>query len=699
MRVSPLRLITFFLMAPIASAADLDWPSAACAGTLQACIDAAASGDTIQIRTEAEIQESPSIGNKSISLFKRGSAALFGAGRGAQVTAAQNGVNVTLRNLWFRNTVTVNVGSTTAAHTQNVTLTGVRVESSSALNGVIANQQAGATSAYTLTLERSKIELRAPGSTGLLINHTQPIGTPVVRVQNNEILSGLNGVDLRLSGNGGDTFVQGNRIGRPIRFPTSGGTGSFGIAAQGFADGASAHDVFVQRNVVLNFGFGIGLFGSNGRLNTQVVNNSVLNSSAHGITASASASNPLTGRIANNLVHRAGNCGLLYTTPSDISATANFNLYSGASEAYCSVTPGANDVIADARILGAFNARLRSGSPAINVGSNADQPAVPIIVAIPAPDHDGRAGRTDAQVDIGAFEFSFETSFVHTSNTNNITDNFTRVAAPFALLSSDRLQISQFGRAIDGISSLPSGSQNHLGVWFNPSTSLWTIFGQNTATGSIAPDRRFFTLLNINSNTNLLHISTAGNTTFNVTQLDHPLLNNQPDALPIVTQRWDPDLDNSGTYNNSSVGVWYNPAINRWTIFNQQPVGGPAPAMPENAAFHVMIANGLFAVGSHAYKTDPLGVSVALLNLDHPLLNNNECTHPYVTASYNPNSVYVPANLLVSYNPASNGRGNWAIERGDGQPIPAGASFHVYIDPQVARACSEDALMIDGFEN
>jgi hypothetical protein len=527
----------------------------------------------------------------------------------------------------------------------------------------------------------------------------EPIGTPVVRLLNNEILAGLNGLDLRVSGNGGDTFVQGNRIGRLIRYPSSAGTGSFGIAAQGFGGGVTAHDVFLQRNVVFNFGFGIGLFGANAPLAAQVVNNSVLNSGLHGISVSASATSPLTGRLANNLVHRAGNCGLLYTTPSAISLTADFNLYSAASTAYCSAPPGTSDVLADARITGAFNARLLGGSPAINVGNNADQPAVPIIVPVPTPDYDGRAGRTDARVDIGAFEFSFEASFVHASNASNITDNLTRIAAPFALLSGDRLQLSQFGRDIDGISPLPSGAQNHLGVWFNPTVSLWNIFGQSTAAGSIAPNRRFFTLLNINSNSNLLHVSTGSNTSFNVSRLDHPQLNNQPDAIPIVTQRWDPELDNSGTYNNSAIGVWYNPAISRWTVFNQEPVGGLAPSIPENAAFHVMIANPLFAAGSHAYKTNPLGVSVGLLNLDHVLLNNNACAHPYVTASYNPNSVYVPGNLLVSYNPASEGRGNWAIERGDGQPIPAGASFHVYIDPQVARACNEDAFMIDDFED
>jgi hypothetical protein len=91
-------------------------------------------------------------------------------------------------------------------------------------------------------------------------------------------------------------------------------------------------------------------------------------------------------------------------------------------------------------------------------------------------------------------------------------------------------------------------------------------------------------------------------------------------------------------------------------------------------------------------------VPVTVLNIDHPLLNNSACAHPYVTASYNPNNIYVPANLVLSYNPTSDGRGNWAIERGDGLQIPAGAAFHVYVDPQQSRRCRESLWLRDGFE-
>jgi hypothetical protein len=80
--------------------AALEWPSAACSGTLQACLNAAAAGDSVQIVTEAIIDEDISI-NKSLSVFARGTAARFGTDRGITLTAINNGDAITLDNLWL----------------------------------------------------------------------------------------------------------------------------------------------------------------------------------------------------------------------------------------------------------------------------------------------------------------------------------------------------------------------------------------------------------------------------------------------------------------------------------------------------------------------------------------------------------------------------------------------------------------------
>ena len=54
---------------PLASAATLTWPgSPGCTGTLQACIEASGVGDTIEIATDTPVDESLSLGDRSLTL-------------------------------------------------------------------------------------------------------------------------------------------------------------------------------------------------------------------------------------------------------------------------------------------------------------------------------------------------------------------------------------------------------------------------------------------------------------------------------------------------------------------------------------------------------------------------------------------------------------------------------------------------------
>ena len=78
-----------------------------------------------------------------------------------------------------------------------------------------------------------------------------------------------------------------------------------------------------------------------------------------------------------------------------------------------------------------------------------------------------------------------------------------------------------------------------------------------------------------------VHRATAENISNNSTYLDDPLINNNPNAVVSVTQNWNPG-GGTGTYNNHPVGVWYDPNIKRWAVFNQD-----RAAMPEGAAFNI----------------------------------------------------------------------------------------------------------------
>jgi len=86
-----------------------------------------------------------------------------------------------------------------------------------------------------------------------------------------------------------------------------------------------------------------------------------------------------------------------------------------------------------------------------------------------------------------------------------------------------------------------------------------------------------------------VHTATAGNTSGlqdEYTELDHPLLNANPNARLLVTQNWDPPWS-PGVYNNHEVGVVYFADFSgggSWYIHNEDD-----QAIPEGAAFNVLI--------------------------------------------------------------------------------------------------------------
>ena len=84
-----------------------------------------------------------------------------------------------------------------------------------------------------------------------------------------------------------------------------------------------------------------------------------------------------------------------------------------------------------------------------------------------------------------------------------------------------------------------------------------------------------------------IHVATAATISTNSTCMDNALTNSKPNAILIVTQNYGPFA--SGVYNNSPIGVFYNPGAfpNKWCIFNQNTSLG----MPTNASFNVLVFN------------------------------------------------------------------------------------------------------------
>ena len=649
----------------------VDWPSAACASTLQACIDGTSAGQ-VQIVTDAAIAENIEI-RRGIMLYKFGTPARFAPGRSISIFAQGGGSQeFTLSNLWVFGRIYVLLGGPTG--TMDVVLDGLRVEND--LDGAVSIQRNinPTSSADSVRLNASTF-ITGASSPAISVSGASSTTSFKVNVTSNNIVARNSGIQITMGA--GVATLAGNQISQ-IPPSDAGGSGiSIDIANSG---GTSA----IARNVIVDFPLGV----VNHSADAQIVNNTMVRAREAAIFLQSAS----RGRVANNLISN-GRCGISKFSSGAVSlATTDYNFFHALTNNHCDGSAaGINDRVGTPLFTSANDFRvLNAGSPNVNAGNDADQPGAPFLVL---PDFDQRNGRVGGRVDIGAFEYSTDRSFEHFSAATNVFFNETSITPPVPLLGTDVLQLSQFGRDIESGNLLFPNASAHLALRWN--LTNWRIANESTA-GTISPQRRFFVLSNANSSDiKLVHIASMANVVQNYTILSDPNLNGRLGALPIVTQRLSP-FGGNGIYNNSAIGIFYDESISRWVIFNQKPTGSAAPAMPIGAAFNVTIPVGNFG-NVFAFRTRGSAAAAAAATISHPFLNSISCAHPYVTLFNAPTLVNVPANIVVSYRSAGDGRGNWIAERGDGLPIPAGAGFHVYIDVQQSRRCNSE-LLVDGFE-
>ncbi len=175
----------------------------------------------------------------------------------------------------------------------------------------------------------------------------------------------------------------------------------------------------------------------------------------------------------------------------------------------------------------------------------------------------------------------------------------------------------------------------------------------------------------LSQGTKFIHIANASNIKSNYTIIDHPALNNNPNAIIFITSNWNANGKTTGVYNNSPIGVWYDGS--NWAIFNQD-----LAAMPDSAAFNVFIpsvGSNYFTHIANTYNIDDAGTA-----LNHSLLNGNPDAFFIVTQNWNPkgrnNGIYNNANLSVYY---SESKSSWFIFNLDGSAMPDSAAFNIFI--------------------
>ena len=251
--------------------------------------------------------------------------------------------------------------------------------------------------------------------------------------------------------------------------------------------------------------------------------------------------------------------------------------------------------------------------------------------------------------------------FVHQAVSANIFSNWTEITSPLTDGNPNAILLvtpKWGGRYPPAVLSI----YNHpIGVWYTG--TKWAIFNQDLAGMNPFSD---FNVLVLNACPSVfVHHANSSNTAFQITKIDHPLANDNPNAILLVTQNWNPG-GVGGVYNNHPIGVYYNGS--RWAIFNQD-----LAAMPTAASFNVEIRNPSPTAFIHQATTSNTEGYVTITN--NPLINSSQTAVLLVTPNWNPPGspgVYFNRN----YGLLRTGLG-WAVRTQDDANMTIGPAFNV----------------------
>ena len=210
-----------------------------------------------------------------------------------------------------------------------------------------------------------------------------------------------------------------------------------------------------------------------------------------------------------------------------------------------------------------------------------------------------------------------------------------------------------------------------IGVWYNNSSHKWAVFEENT---SAMPAGASFNVLAVptSSSSAFVQTSSSSNDAGDYTIINSPLTNGQPNAQLQVTQNWNPG-GHGGTYNNHNVGVWYDSAIAKWAIFNED-----RATMMTGRSFNVLVgsapSNGGYGVVAKASSGNSSGDTLYVNNF---ISNGNPNAVVFDTPNWNPGGsggTYDPAASGVWYTGSGIG-----VFNQDRSTMTAGSAFNLLV--------------------
>lgn len=662
------------------------WPGPApCNTTLQACINATPDGSGVIIDSDATIDESLNLYNRSISVVAAyGRRPTIAAGNWITVTSAPilGSQTVTLRGLRLvdsyidaaysgLDTATYDFSGLVFEQT-GLAPTYLRIEGRSG-NTVQAQVTDVRISARPRNLNAGLIEIVNPGGTVNAniyyseLRNTAPVATEGA------------GIFVDTSGGGSGTVkLHGNRVyGGFYRAGLFVSEGLLSSTASNFSARLYSNVVVCADNTSggSTSGTGISVTVGNGQINAQALNNTVTRCST-GIAANqwsgGGAGASISGLVKNNLI--VGQRGLAFTSGLADGLTNDYNLLNVTTNF---TAPGPNTITADARLVSLSAPRLRASSPAIDAADTTALGLGLIFNGLPTNDADGlrRIKGSGSDADIGAYE-SGDRDLLHVATSANTGsgDYITRIDN--AVLDGQSAPKPIATQNWNG-SGAGIVNDNAIGIYYF--SGKWRLFNED-ATTAMPLNAAFNVFVPAPGGGSLNHVSSAANVSGASTRLDDSSVNNLPERIVLVTQNWSAG---SGIYNPHPVGLDYvaGGSGGEWRIVNLDNA-----AMPVGAGFSVYAQQ----ASPNAFRVAaPSGGSGGIL-IDHPLINNTACARLHVSRLRG--SATVPRNFDVYYG---TGNGRWRIF--SYTPPPTGTLFNVVIDPAQVFDCT-DRIFANGLE-
>ncbi len=373
----------------VADAATRTWPGdPGCSGTLQACIDAAADGDRIEIATDVPITESIALHARSLTLTAADGhrPQFLGVGIIANDSGGSGDIDVRLSRLRFTNGyVTATYASPGHANFEFRELVLTRAPGATG-NGITVIAYEGTVDAM---LYDNRVSGQPLGLNGALVEIASQGGTLDARAYYNHITSTsagtVDGAGLFVNvaqGGGGSVKLHANQV--RGSFARSGIFVSEGL----FSSTPSSFDARVYSNVVVGNGGGRGIdvTPSNGEIDVQLVNNTVTRvQNAMSFTNWDGGATPVVDALVRNNLLKAPTA--MFANPSLVAGIdEDHDLFDGATVNF---TPGPNSMTGPTGLVSDVQPRLAPGSPAIDAADTATLGLGIIFNALPATDADG----------------------------------------------------------------------------------------------------------------------------------------------------------------------------------------------------------------------------------------------------------------------------------------------------------------------